>query len=94
MISKSAGRNGAGVRVGGRRRVGEGRGVAVEDGRGVGVGEPGVRLALGTEEGVALCKMGGVWAGSLAALHAKPRKMAPERTVLSRMWLFFIRFSL
>jgi len=83
ITARFAGRNGAGVSVGGGRRVGEGKGVSVRAGRGVKDARTG--LGLGIEVGVALGKLGGVWAGSLALLQARQRRMATKRTELSRM---------
>jgi hypothetical protein len=90
MMAKLAGRNGAGVRVGGRRRVGEGRGVAVGAGRGLRVEVAGAGLAPGMDAGVVLCKLGGVRAGSLAELQARQNKTVPKRRPMSRVRVFII----
>ena len=85
------------VRVGGKGLAGGrsvGRGVAVNAGGGVGVGEAGARLAVGMGEGAVLCTPDGVGIGPLAILQARPDIMALKKKATNRMRLFFTDASL
>lgn len=90
MMARSAGRNGAKVRVGtgglaGGRLVG--RGVAVSAGKGVGVGEAGARLAVGMGDGAAPGTPDAVGIGPLVELQARPSIMALKKKATIRMRL-------
>jgi hypothetical protein len=97
MTARSAGRNGALVRVGAVGLVGEmpvSRAAAVGDGRGVEMREVGAGLTVEMGEAVVLCTPGGGWTVSLTRSQARPGKMAPKRKATIRMRIFFIDASL